>query len=365
MKLIKEGATDEQIKEYMKSVYLCSDEKTALAIDIAHREANIINGMPEGGFGLYIGIPFCPTTCMYCSFSSYPIALWQGRTDEYLTALKREIDMYIDQYRGRYVDAIYIGGGTPTTLSPEELSDLIGYVRNGFDISHLREFTVEAGRPDSITEEKLAVLKENNVSRISINPQTMNEKTLKLIGRHHTVEDVYTAYDKARAAGFTNINMDLIIGLPGEDESDVANTFDKVRRLSPDSLTIHSLAIKRAANMGRFLNEHPEITSMNTPGMMRAADECAKGLGMEPYYLYRQKNMTGNLENVGYARAGCLGVYNVIIMEEVTDIAAAGAGVIAKRVFAGDRIERMANVKDVKLYIERIDEMIERKKTWE
>lgn len=365
MKLIREGSNDEQIKEYMKSVYLCSDEKIGLAIDIAHREADIIDGMAEGGFSLYIGIPFCPTTCMYCSFSSYPIASWQGRTDEYLYALKRELDMYIDQYRGRSVDSIYIGGGTPTTLSPEQLSDLTGYVRNGFDISHLREFTVEAGRPDSITEEKLAVLKENSVSRISINPQTMNEKTLKLIGRHHTVEDVYYAYDKARAAGFSNINMDLIIGLPGEDESDVANTFDKVRQLSPDSLTIHSLAIKRAANMRHFLDENPDIKSLNTPGMMNAADECARALGMEPYYLYRQKNMTGNLENVGYARKECPGVYNVIIMEEVSDIAAAGAGVIAKRVFDGNRIERMANVKDVKLYIERIDEMIERKKTWE
>ena len=365
MKLIREGSSDAQIKEYMKSVYLCSDEKTDLAIDIAHREADIIDNMPEGGFSLYIGVPFCPSICMYCSFSSCPIAVWQHRTDEYLSALKRELDMYIDQYRGRYVDSVYIGGGTPTTLSAVQLGDLIGYVAKGFDVSHLREFTAEAGRPDSITEEKLAVLKESGVSRISINPQTMNEKTLGIIGRRHTVEDVYRAYDKARAAGFTNINMDLIIGLPGEDENDVANTFDRIKELSPDSMTVHSLAIKRAANMHRYLDEHPEVRSRNTPEMMAAADRCARDMGMEPYYLYRQKNMSGNLENVGYARKGCLGIYNVIIMEEVSDIAAAGAGVIAKRVFAGNRIERMANVKDVGLYIKRIDEMIERKKTWE
>ncbi|MBO4903837.1 MAG: coproporphyrinogen dehydrogenase HemZ [Lachnospiraceae bacterium] len=365
MKLIRQGGSDDHIASYMRSVYLCSDEKIKLATGIAHREADIIDSLSGNGFGLYIGIPFCPTTCMYCSFSSYPIAMWKGRTDEYLDALKKELDMYSLQYSGRCADAVYIGGGTPTTLSADQLADLIGYVRMRFDLSKLREFTVEAGRPDSITDEKLRTLKQNGVDRISINPQTMNQATLDLIGRRHTVEDVYTAFDKARNAGFSNINMDLIIGLPGEDETDVSCTFDRIRELGPDSLTVHSLAIKRAAAMAGFLEDHPDITSTNTPEMMKAADECARSLDLKPYYLYRQKNMSGNLENVGYAREGCFGIYNVIIMEETEDIAAAGAATIAKRVFANDRIERFANVKDVKLYIERIDETIERKKAWE
>ena len=362
MKLLRQGESDGQINTYMKSVYLCSDEKISLATDIAKREAAILSSLGGNGFSLYIGIPFCPTTCLYCSFTSYPIAVWEKRTDEYLSALRREIDLFSEYYRGRPVDSIYIGGGTPTTLSPGQLSGLMSYVSDRFDMSAIREFTVEAGRPDSITKEKLAVLKGSGADRISINPQTMNEKTLRLIGRRHTVSDVYRAFDDARSAGFTNINTDLILGLPGEDESDVSNTFDRIKELSPDSITVHSMAIKRAANMHRYLSEHRGITSRNTPEMMDMAAECAKSLGMDPYYLYRQKNMTGNFENVGYAKKGCYGIYNIVIMEEVSDIAAAGAGTISKRVFEKDRIERVDNVKDVALYIDRIDEMLDRKK---
>ena len=221
---------------------------------------------------------------------------------------------------------------------------------------------MEAGRPDSITAEKLLALKQSGVSRISVNPQTMNDKTLHLIGRRHTVEDVYRAFWTARDAGFTNINMDLILGLPGEDESDVKYTFDRIGELAPDSITVHSMAIKRAAGMHRFLEEHADIRSRNTENMMDTADKCAASLGLVPYYLYRQKNMAGNFENVGYAGEGNFGVYNIAIMEEVSDIAAAGAGTISKRIFGQGRIERCDNVKDVALYIDRIDEMIDRKR---
>ncbi|MCR5673865.1 MAG: coproporphyrinogen dehydrogenase HemZ [Lachnospiraceae bacterium] len=362
MKLYRQGANDNKIAEYMKSVYLCSDEKIALATDIAKKEAGIIDRISDNGFSLYIGIPFCPTTCMYCSFTSYPIVSWEKRTDEYIAVLKRELDMFAGYYEKRCPDSIYIGGGTPTTLSPKQLGDIISYVAKRFDLSKLLEFTVEAGRPDSITKEKLGVLKSSGVGRISINPQTMNEKTLRLIGRRHSVEDVYKAFDLAREAGFTNINTDLILGLPGEDENDVSNTFDKIKQLAPDSITVHSLAIKRAAAMNSFLSEHDDIISQNTPKMMETARRCAESLGMEPYYLYRQKNMSGNFENVGYAKPGCFGIYNIVIMEEVSDIAAAGAGTISKRVFASDRIERTDNVKDVALYIDRIEEMIDKKK---
>ena len=359
MKLLREGADDKRIADHMKSVYLCSDERIALATDIAHREKRIIDRLPQDGFSLYIGIPFCPTTCMYCSFTSYPIALWKDRTDEYLGALKRELDHFSEYYAGRKPDSIYIGGGTPTTLSAEQLSGLIGYLRDRFDLSDLRELTVEAGRPDSITREKLEALYSAGADRISVNPQTMNERTLELIGRRHTVEDVYKAYEIARSVGFSNINMDLILGLPGEGEADVSNTFEKIRELSPDSLTVHSLAVKRASNIHEYIRKHGN--SCDASRMMEIAAECADRLGLVPYYLYRQKNMSGNLENVGYAREDNPGIYNIVIMEEISDIAAAGAGTISKRILGGGRIERCDNVKDVALYIDRIDEMIEKK----
>ncbi len=362
MKMIREGATDHQIADYMKSVYLCSDEKIRLATSVAHREHEVLTSLNEGGFSLYVGIPFCPTTCLYCSFTSYPIASWAKRVDEYLAALKREIDFFSEYYRGRCPDSVYIGGGTPTTLSAGQLQDLIGYIRGAFDCSRIREFTVEAGRPDSITDDKLEALYASGVTRISINPQTMNDKTLRIIGRSHSTQDVYRAFEAARSAGFTNINTDLILGLPGEDEGDVSNTFEKICDLAPDSITVHSMAIKRAANMHRYLEEHRDIKSINTPRIMDIADKGARSLGLYPYYLYRQKNMAGNFENVGYAREGCFGIYNIVIMEEVTDIAAAGAGTISKRVFDDGRIERCDNVKDVALYIDRIDEMIDRKR---
>ena len=361
MKLINQGADDGQIAEHMRSVYLCSDEKIELATSVAHREYGILSGIDPGGYCLYIGIPFCPTTCMYCSFTSYPIALWADRVGEYLAALRRELDFFSDIYRGRKAVAVYIGGGTPTTLSADRLGELIGYVRDRFDLSECREFTVEAGRPDSITEDKLNALKEAGCDRISINPQTMNGETLKIIGRRHTPDDVRRSFSMARSAGFDNINMDIILGLPGEDEKKLSHTLEEIRKLSPDSLTVHSMAIKRAAGMQKYL-EDTGIKSVNTPEMMDMAAKCAASMGHMPYYLYRQKNMTGNFENVGYARPGCYGIYNVAIMEEVCDIAAAGAGTISKRVFAGDRIERCDNVKDAALYISRIDEMIDRKK---
>ncbi|MBQ6575905.1 MAG: coproporphyrinogen dehydrogenase HemZ [Lachnospiraceae bacterium] len=362
MKLIREKASDSDTAGYMKSVYLCSDKKTDLAINVAHTEKRILEDIRPGGFSLYVGIPFCPTTCMYCSFTSYPIAACSGMVEDYLDALKRELDFFADHYDCG-PDSVYIGGGTPTTLSAGQLSDLVSYIRRSFDMSSCREFTVEAGRPDSITDEKLAALSDQGVSRISINPQTMNDKTLRLIGRRHTSDDVYAAFEKARRAHFTNINTDIILGLPGEGLDEVALTLDKIRTLAPESLTVHSMALKRAAAMHEFLKDHRELIVKDTDRLMDMAQETAAAMDLHPYYLYRQKNMAGNLENIGFAKEDCYGIYNVVIMEEVSDIAAAGAGTISKRVFGDGRIERCDNVKDVSLYIDRIDEMIERKKT--
>ena len=267
-----------------------------------------------------------------------------------------------DLMQGRILDSVYIGGGTPTTLSADELEYLIREVKKKFNFITVKEFTVEAGRADSITEDKLRVLKKYGVTRISVNPQTMNDKTLKLIGRQHTVAQVEEAFRLARRCGFDNINMDLILGLPGEDEEDVRRTVEAVKALQPDSLTVHSLAIKRASKLNQWIQENGIQTLHNTDETMRIAAEAAESMGLLPYYLYRQKNMSGNFENVGYAREGCYGIYNILIMEEKQTIMALGAGTITKRVYPDGRIERCDNVKEVALYIEKIDEMIERKR---
>ena len=316
----------------------------------------------EEGYSLYIGIPFCPTTCLYCSFTSFPIVSWKKRIDEYLDALDKEIAFTAELYKDKVLDTIYIGGGTPTTLEACELTRLFASIKKSFDLTHLKEFTVEAGRADSITPDKLHVLKEAGVTRISVNPQTMKQETLDLIGRKHTVAQVKEAFLMAREAGFTNINMDLILGLPGESAADVQNTMEQIKKLDPDSLTVHSLAVKRASRLSQWIEENGISMLNNTDETMQITARGAEELNMIPYYLYRQKNMSGNFENVGYAREGKFGIYNILIMEEKQTIVALGAGSITKRVFPDGRIERCDNVKDVNLYIEKIDEMIERKR---
>lgn len=363
MTLLNEGEDDEHIGKFLKYRYLMSDEKIGLSIEIAHKEQEILKRIDRyGGYSLYIGIPFCPTTCLYCSFTSYPIVKWKDRVDDYIACLKKELDLVHELYKGRAPDTIYIGGGTPTTLSSGQFRDLIEYLRKLFNLEGVLEFTVEAGRPDSITEDKLGTLKELGVTRISINPQTMNDETLKLIGRRHTTDDVGRAFETARSCGFDNINTDIILGLPGEDITHVKHTMDEIRKLSPASLTVHSMAIKRAAKMAEYLKVHEEIKSINTPEMLKEADRCARDMGMSPYYLYRQKNMAGNFENVGYAGEGCYGIYNILIMEEVQSIIAVGAGTVSKRVYEDGLITRCDNVKDVEQYMSRLDEMLERKR---
>ncbi len=363
MRLLEEGWEKEKIRCYMRETYEVSDAKIELALDIAQREKTILETIPyENGYSLYIGIPFCPSICLYCSFSSSPLALWRDKVDAYLDALCKEMDAMAECFREKTLCAVYIGGGTPTTLEPEQLERLLSHVERRFDLSAVQEYTVEAGRPDSITPEKLSVLRRHPVTRISINPQTMNQKTLDLIGRRHTVEDVVRIFYTARELGFDNINMDLIVGLPGEEKADVARTLAKIKALGPDSLTVHSLAVKRAARLAMFKDEYKEMTFVNNQEIMELTAQNAAGQGLLPYYLYRQKNMAGNLENVGYAREGKFGLYNILIMEEVQTILALGAGASTKLVMARDRIERVENVKDIRSYIDRIDEMIERKK---
>jgi len=366
--MLDEGSSDQEILDTFTGIYSVSAEKAALGLDIAKREREILKdvhyegGYSEAGYSLYIGIPFCPTTCLYCSFTSYPIAAHRKRVEEYIDCLIKEMDFVSKNLSDKVVDSIYIGGGTPTTLEPEQLNRLITALKERFDFSTVKEFTVEAGRADSITREKLEVLHRQGVSRISVNPQTMKQETLDIIGRKASVEQVLAAYNLAREVGFDNINMDIILGLPGELEPDVQRTIDEIVELAPDSLTVHSLAIKRASSLSKWIQENGIATLNNTDETMRIAAEGAKRLGMAPYYLYRQKNMSGNFENVGYAKPGKYGLYNILIMEEKQTIVALGAGSITKRVWADGRIERCDNVKEVALYMEKIDEMIERKR---
>ncbi|MBR1770780.1 MAG: coproporphyrinogen dehydrogenase HemZ [Lachnospiraceae bacterium] len=361
--MLDEGKSEQEILDTFTGVYSVSEEKAALGLDIAKREREILKDVHyEGGYSLYIGIPFCPTTCLYCSFTSYPIAAHRKQVETYIDCLIREMDFVSQHLSDKVVDSIYIGGGTPTTLEPAQLERLITALKERFDFRTVKEFTVEAGRADSITREKLEVLHRQGVSRISVNPQTMKQETLDIIGRKASVEQVLAAYRLAREVGFDNINMDIILGLPGELEADVQRTIDKIVELAPDSLTVHSLAIKRASHLSKWIQENGIATLNNTDGTMRIAAEGAKRLGMAPYYLYRQKNMSGNFENVGYAKPDKYGLYNILIMEEKQTIVALGAGSITKRVWADGRIERCDNVKDVGLYIDKIDEMIERKR---
>ena len=363
MSMLLEGKTHEEILAYYQEKHYVSEEKALLSIDIAKRERQILSSLHyENGYSLYIGIPFCPTTCLYCSFTSYPIGAHRKRVEQYIDCLIKEMDYIREVYKDKILDTVYIGGGTPTTLEAEQLDRLITALKEHFDFNTVQEFTVEAGRADSISREKLEVLYKHGVDRISVNPQTMNQCTLNTIGRRHTVEQVVEAYKMAREIGFDNINMDLILGLPGEDIAEVKHTIEEVKKLDPDSLTVHSLAIKRASKLAQWIQTHDISCINNTDETMSIAVEGAKAMDMLPYYLYRQKNMSGNFENVGYAREGKFGIYNILIMEELQTIVALGAGSITKLVCGDGRIERCDNVKDVELYITQIDEMIERKR---
>ena len=373
MHQMENGMNEAQAKAFLQEVYCVSEKKARLAVDIACREKALLSKLDYlNGFSLYVGIPFCPSICSYCSFSSSPIDVWSPRMDDYLKALCIELRHIAKETEGKTLNTIYIGGGTPTTLTAKQLEKLLNVVDELFlneeRGAELLEYTVEAGRPDSITKEKLEVLCSHPVTRISVNPQTMQQKTLDLVGRKHTVQAVKDIFHLARELGFDNINMDLIAGLPGENAEDMRDTLRQIEELSPDSLTVHSLAIKRAARMAQeqpVRDLHTEITEM-----VEDAAKTAEKLGLVPYYLYRQKNIAGNFENVGYAKADKAGIYNILIMEEKQTIYAAGAGATTKIVLP-EKIKtengketnliRIENVKNIEEYIARIDEMIKRK----
>lgn len=360
---LEQGIKQEEISDFMRKTYFCSEEKVSLCLEVAKREKKILDMVQEeNGYSLYIGIPFCPTTCAYCSFPSYPLEHFSELVEPYLTALKKEILYVANRMRDRPLKTIYFGGGTPTTLTYKQLQELLQFVKSNFDCTNVVELTVEAGRPDSITREKLEVLKEEKVTRISINPQSMRQKTLDLIGRRHTAKQIEEAFFLAREIGHENINMDLIIGLPAETPEDVAYTLERIKGMNPDSLTVHTLARKRAARLTTQKEEYAKLKAKEVKTMQELTKQFAKENGYFPYYLYRQKRMEENLENVGYAKEGKEGIYNILIMEERQTILALGSGATSKFVFPKTgQIERVENVKSLTDYITRIEEMIQRK----
>ncbi|MBQ3902558.1 MAG: coproporphyrinogen dehydrogenase HemZ [Lachnospiraceae bacterium] len=359
---LENGLSPEDTKKVLFDEYYISQEKAEKGISIAISESKLLKQADlKKGYSLYIGIPFCPSVCLYCSFSSYPVKRYSGVTKYYVTALKKEIEEMGLFLKDHPLDTIYIGGGTPTSLSGSELDEILCALSKSFPVSNVKEFTVEAGRPDSVTKEKLSVLKDHGVTRISINPQTMNDKTLKVIGRAHTADTVRSAFSLARDSGFSNINCDIIAGLPGEDTDDYHYTASEIKKLSPESLTVHSLARKRASRLTEEWEAFADSSFKGAESALLIFETLSKELSMEPYYLYRQKNIAGNLENTGYAVEGYSSLYNVLIMEEKQPIIALGAGGVSK-LLTGGKPARLPNPKDPLLYIEGIEDIIRKKK---
>lgn len=358
--LKESGYNDLQIKEILSRIYNVSDEKIKLAMRVAKNEEILLKNIGENSVSIYIGIPFCPTRCLYCSFVSTDISVSGKYMDEFVEKLLLEIDKTAEIINkiGAHAENIYIGGGTPTTLSALQLTMICNRLKAHFDFDKIREFTVEAGRVDTITREKLLAIKNGGADRISINPQTMNNETLKKVRRKHDDKMIVDCFNTARELGFDNINMDLIAGLPGESFEMFKYSLDRIIELDPENITVHSMCVKRAANLRFTDNRLTEAEQMNR--MLSYTQKRMSETGREPYYMYRQKNISGNLENVGYAKKGRMSTYNVNIMEEKQTIIALGGGGSTKLVM-NDRIERIFNFKDPSEYIKRFDEILKNK----
>lgn len=347
----------EEALRLMREEFDVDEAKLLLADEINTVQTPFIESAKPNEFGVYIGIPFCRTRCLYCSFASQ---IRTKKTDmaAYLAALHRDIELgsAMAKAHGLKPRSVYMGGGTPTILTENELDALLDKTLSCYDITGT-EFTVEAGRPDTITEEKLHIMKEHGVTRVSVNPQTMCDKTLRLVGRDHTSSDIVRCFESVREAGFDCVNMDLIAGLPNETEDDFKASLEAVDALSPECLTIHTLAIKRASRLHESLDKYVLPSVETVERMVDMGLACARRMGMKPYYMYRQKYMAGNLENVGYSKPGHVCVYNIDMMEDGMSILAHGAGAMTKRVFdEGGRIERVPNNKDIATYIEKIED---------
>ena len=361
VRLIYEGKTDAEIILRYTDYYKTMPEIAQLALSVAKTEKNIIDRALPNGVSMYINIPFCPTRCLYCSFSSPQSILALHLIPEYLQALYKEITASLDIIKANQniIETIYIGGGTPTMLDTKQLNELLSKVSH---LPQLKELTVEAGRPDTITREKLEILNRHNVTRISINPQTMNDETLMTIGRPHTSEQTQAAVALAREYGFNNINMDIIAGLPNETFEMFAHTVKQVIALNPENITVHAMCIKRTSNLKSNAESYAFTDDETVRNMVKFARETLIERGYTPYYLYRQKDTLGDCENVGYSKPAFDGIYNIYMMAEIQSVIACGAGSVTKIVDRDNsQINRMFNVKEAIDYINRVDEMIERK----
>ena len=353
----------ENMKTEMSRRYLISPEKASLLADIASYQIGNIGGVPWEKASIYAGIPFCPTRCAYCSFASNVAPAEEH--ERYLKDLLRETAYAgrLAKEHGTEIESVYIGGGTPTTLTAEQLSRLITAAAESFSIDPAElEFTVEAGRPDTISEEKLSVLRSLGISRISINPQSMKDETLRLIGRDHSADDIREAYRMASRTGFSVINADLIAGLPGEDEKDFEKSLREIIDLGANNITVHTLSVKRGSRLRESDPGYYRRNTKTVSAMLDISRGILSGAGFSPYYIYRQKHQTAALENVGWCRPGSHSIYNIRIMEDRQTVIGLGAGAVGKVYFPDeDRIERIANVSDHKIYSERFDEMLARK----
>ncbi len=363
--VIKELGSEDAAKEFFKNKFFVNEEKISLCEETHKGEEEIIRLSQNDSFSLYISVPFCPTRCSYCSFVSHAVEKAEKLIPEYVEYLCKEIKAtaLIAKENNLKLTTVYMGGGTPTTLSAQQLTRVLSLIKESFDFSTVREFTVEAGRPDTITKEKLIALKNCGVDRISINPQTMSDQVLRAIGRAHTAAQTVEAFIMAREVGFDNINMDLIAGLPGDDFETFKATLNEILKLGPESVTVHSLSMKRSSRMN-VSGDFPEIkVGKIADEMVAYARETLSKNGITPYYMYRQSKTVGNLENVGYAKKGKECLYNVYIMDETHTILACGASAVTKmREPGGDYIERIFNFKYPYEYIGRFDELLNRKK---
>ncbi|NLD20309.1 MAG: coproporphyrinogen dehydrogenase HemZ [Clostridiales bacterium] len=356
------GSMD-KVKEIFEREYLLHPEKSRIVCHILKYQREKVGKPKKNSLSLYIGIPFCPTRCLYCSFTSNQAHY--SETVRYMDALHKEMEYTFRALKDSpySVESIYIGGGTPTTLDKKQLEGLLSKISDCHSGGELKEFTVEAGRPDTIDEEKLSVLKEYGVNRISINPQTMKEETLEVIGRRHSVKDVFKAFEAANKVGFDVINADLISGLPGETAEDFWESLRTIMELGADNITLHTLAVKRASKLKELDENYNYRNASLCEEMLSVAHGMMAEGGYLPYYLYRQKHTSGNTENIGFCRENKLSLYNLRIMEEGESILALGAGGVSKIFFPREnRLERIANVSNYQIYIDRIDEMIERKR---
>lgn len=360
-RLTANGMNDAQAMEYLRDRYLVSARKAQLLCDIAKREGAVIDSSRPASYSLYVSIPFCPSRCLYCSFVSHSIEKTSALVDEYVQKLLRELAYTGEIVRGRALrlETVYIGGGTPTTLSAAQLERLFEGIRKAFDLSTVREYTVEAGRPDTIDEDKLRAIKASEATRVSINPQTFEDDVLRVIGRRHTALQTLQSYELARKTGIDCINMDLIAGLPGDTTQGFMRSLDQTAALCPENITVHTLSLKRSSDLAYEKAAAFSAREGAATKMLDYAYDVLPQTGYTPYYLYRQRNTRENLENVGFSKPGYDGLYNIFIMDETHTILACGAGGVTK--LKGERLERIYNHKYPYEYIGRFDEILLRK----